>query len=101
MIEITRTIPIYKSGGEVGGFLKFPYIFNRDGEWIGWVTSSQQVYSVHGHFVGWLTNEPRILRKQSSGYLKPPGAAARAGAGQAAGYGTLGADAERAAHRHL
>ena len=71
MIEANRPISIYKSGGEVGGFLKYPYIFNRDGEWIGWVTSDQQVYSVHGHYVGWLTNEPRILRKQSSGYLKP------------------------------
>ena len=63
--------PIYTSGGDVGGFLQYPYIFNRDGEWIGWVTSSQQVYSVHGVYVGWLTKEPRIIRKQSSGYLNP------------------------------
>ncbi|MBP1610604.1 MAG: hypothetical protein H6Q04_2839 [Acidobacteria bacterium] len=66
-----RLIPIYISRGDVGGFLQFPNIFNRDGEWIGWVTSDQQVYSVHGQYVGWLTKDPRILRKTSSGYLKP------------------------------
>ena len=66
-----RLIPIYTSRGDVGGFLQFPYIFNRDGEWIGWVTPNQQVYSVHGQYVGLLTNEPRIIRKQSSGDLNP------------------------------
>ena len=66
-----RLVPIYVSRGEVGGFLKFPYLFNRDGDWIGWVTDDRQVYSVHGHYVGWLTNDARIIRKQSSGYLKP------------------------------
>lgn len=71
MTANVRLIPIYMSRGEVGGFLKFPYLFNRDGDWIGWVTDDRQVYSVHGHYVGWLTNEPRIIRKQSSGYLKP------------------------------
>jgi 4-fold beta flower protein len=71
MANHDRLIPIYTSAGDVGGFLQFPYIFNRDGEWIGWVTPEQQVYSVHGHYVGWLTKEPRIIRKKSSGYLMP------------------------------
>jgi 4-fold beta flower protein len=71
MTTADQVIPIYTSGGEVGGFLQYPYVFNRDGEWIGWVTSDRQVYSVHGNYVGWLTKEPRIIRKQSSGYLKP------------------------------
>jgi len=71
MTNDVRLIPIYTSGGEVGGFLQFPYIFNRDGEWIGWVTPTRQVYSVHGQYVGSLTKDPRIIRKQSSGYLKP------------------------------
>lgn len=38
---------------------------------MGWVTPSRQVYSVHGHYVGWLSDEPRILRKYTSGHLKP------------------------------
>lgn len=49
----------------------YPHIFSRHGEWIGWVTGNRQVYSVHGHYVGYLSNDPRILRKKSSGYLKP------------------------------
>ena len=66
-----KLIVIYMTRGDVGAFLFFPHIFNRQGEWIGWVTPTRQVYSVHGHYVGWLSNEPRILRKLSSGYLKP------------------------------
>lgn len=71
MTNVGRILPIYTSAGDVGGFIQDPNIFNRDGEWIGWVESNQQVYSVHGHYVGWLTQEPRIVRKLSSGYLKP------------------------------
>lgn len=66
-----KLIVIYTTSGDTGGFLLYPNIFNRQGEWIGWVTPTRQVYSVHGHYVGWLSDEPRILRKQSSGYLKP------------------------------
>jgi hypothetical protein len=71
MPETTRLIAIYTTHGDIGGFLVYPYIFNRQGEWIGWVTPQRQVFSVHGHYVGYLTNDPRIIRKQSSGYLKP------------------------------
>lgn len=66
-----RLIPIYTSRGDCEAFLSYPHIFNRQGEWMGWVTSERQVYSVHGHYVGWLSDDPRILRKHSSGYLKP------------------------------
>lgn len=66
----TRTIPIYTTHGDIAGFLQYPYLFNRQGEWIGWVNAERQVYSVHGHYVGWMTDEPRVVRKQSSGYLK-------------------------------
>jgi len=71
MSETTRLIAIYTTQGDVGGFLLYPYIYNRQGEWIGWVTPQRQVYSVYGHYVGYLSDDPRILRKQSSGYLKP------------------------------
>jgi hypothetical protein len=71
MPENTHLIAIYTTHGDVGAFLVYPYIFNRQGEWIGWVTAERQVYSVHGHYVGYLSDDPRILRKQSSGYLKP------------------------------
>ena len=62
-------VPIYSSKGDVGAFLNYPYIFDRMGEWIGWVAPDRQVFSVRGNQVGWLTNEPRILRKISADYI--------------------------------
>lgn len=63
-------IPIYSTRGDVEAFLIYPYLFSRQGEWIGWVSSKKVVYSVHGHYVGWLSEDRRILRKQSDGYGK-------------------------------
>jgi hypothetical protein len=64
-------IPIYNSKGDADAFLEYPYVFNRNGEWTGFVTSRRQVYSVLGHYVGYLTNDPRILRKVSTSSLRP------------------------------
>jgi hypothetical protein len=76
MSSSTHIIPIYTTRGDIGAFLAYPYILNRVGEWIGWVTSERRVYSVHGHYVGYLDKGPRILRKtsESSAYPKrvPP-----------------------------
>src|SRR5512145_412390 len=66
-----RIIPIYSSRGETEAFLVFPYLFNRSGEWIGWVTPQREVYSVMGHYVGFLTKDPRIVRKRADTGLRP------------------------------
>ena len=66
-----RIIPIYSSRGEVEAFLVFPYLFNKSGEWIGWVTPQRDVYSVIGAYVGTLTNDPRIVRHRSDNATKP------------------------------
>jgi hypothetical protein len=66
-----RIIPIYNSQGEADAFLVFPNLFNRSGEWIGWVTPQREVYSVMGYYVGALTNDPRIVRKRAEDELKP------------------------------
>lgn len=66
-----RIIPIYASNGEAEAFLIFPYLFNRSGEWIGWVKSNRDVYSVAGTFVGSLTDDTRIVRKRSEDESKP------------------------------
>ena len=58
-------IPVYKSNGELGAYLAYPYLYNNAGEWIGWVTNDRQVYSVLGYHVGYLTNDPRIVRRAS------------------------------------
>ncbi len=64
-------IPIYNSKGDADAFLEYPYLFNRNGDWIGWVTPKREVYSVLGYYVGYLTNDPRILRKRATSTLKP------------------------------
>lgn len=64
-------IPIYNSKGDAEAFLEYPYIFNRNGDWVGFVTSRRQVYSVLGMYVGYLTDDPRIFRKASTSTLKP------------------------------
>jgi hypothetical protein len=65
-----RIIPIYSSRGDAEAFLVFPYLFNRSGEWIGWVTPRREVYSVMGVYVGILSDDPRIIRKRSEGDTK-------------------------------
>jgi hypothetical protein len=64
-------IPVYTSRGDPLAYLAYPHLFNRSGEWIGWVTSDREVYSVLGLYVGYLTNEPRILRKRITSTLIP------------------------------
>jgi hypothetical protein len=43
----------------------FPFVFNTQGEWVGWVTPDRQVYDVDGLYVGWLTTDPRVLRRRT------------------------------------
>ena len=64
----SRMIPIYTSRGDAEAYLIFPYLYNNQGEWIGWISSEHKVYSVHGHYVGWITRDHRILRKLGDGY---------------------------------
>jgi hypothetical protein len=64
-------VPIYTSRGDADAYLVYPYLYNRMGEWIGWVTADRQVYSVLGYFVGEMTAEPRIVRKRITASLRP------------------------------
>ncbi len=73
-------IPVYTSRGDVDAFLAYPYLFNRQGEWIGFITPQRDVYSVLGYYVGQLTSDPRIIRKRSEdgkSRLAPPPTPAR------------------------
>lgn len=65
-------IPLYTSRGDAEAFLRYPYLYNRLGEWIGWVTPERQVYSVLGVYVGELTNDRRIIRRRSADDLEIP-----------------------------
>jgi len=64
-------IPIYTSKGDAEAFLFYPYLFNRSGDWIGFVTPKREVYSVLGNYVGTLTNDPRIVGKRATSTFKP------------------------------
>ena len=70
MSEMEKAIPIYTTSGDTGGFLSFPYIFNPLGEWIGWMTEENQVYSVYGRYVGWLDKNNRVLRRRADDFQK-------------------------------
>jgi len=67
MSSIKQLIPIYTSRGDLEAYLAYPHIYNKQGEWIGWVSPERKVFSVHGHYVGWLADGPRILRKSAEG----------------------------------
>ena len=70
-IMAQKLIPIYTTSGDLGAYLCYPYLYNRAGEWIGYVNSKRQVYSVLGHYVGTITNDPRILRRRSYDFTMP------------------------------
>ena len=67
----TGLIPIYTTKGDAEAFLLNPYLFNRNGDWIGFITPQKEVYSVLGNYVGALTSEPRIVSKRTTSTLKP------------------------------
>jgi len=66
-----KIIPLYTSKGDAEVFLVFPYLFNRIGEWVGWVTSNKDVYSILGFYIGFISNDKRILCKRFNEERKP------------------------------
>jgi hypothetical protein len=71
MTTDTSLVPIYTTVGDIAAFLAYPYIFNCEGDWIGWISSDRMIYSTHGNYIGWLADGPRILKKLSDGYTLP------------------------------
>lgn len=71
MVEENALVPIFTTKGDVEAFLAYPYIYNAEGEWIGWISPERFIYSTHGHYVGWLAEGPRILGKLTDGYSRP------------------------------
>ncbi|MBI5950862.1 MAG: hypothetical protein HY865_04335 [Chloroflexi bacterium] len=66
-----KLIPLYTTKGDPEAFLLYPYLFNRNGDWIGFATASREVFSVLGEYVGMLTSERRIVRKRGTSTLTP------------------------------
>jgi len=71
MAKPRRPVPIYTTSGDVGAYLVHPFIYNYTGDWAGWVTPGNDVYSVLGNYIGYLTDDSRILRKRSYDFSKP------------------------------
>ena len=71
MVQHPRIIPIYNTKGDADAFLVYPYLFNRNGDWIGFVNPQCEVFSVLGEFVGTLTNDPRIVMKRAMEEIRP------------------------------
>ncbi len=66
-----RLIPLYTSKGDVEAFLAYPYLFNRTGDWIGFITPQREIYSVLGFYVGYLMDDKRIIGRRVTNTLKP------------------------------
>lgn len=66
-----KLIPIYTSKGDAEAYLIYPYIYNRLGDWIGFVTPKREVFSVIGYYVGMFTDDFRIIGKRTTNTLKP------------------------------
>ena len=66
-----KLIPIYTSKGDAEAFLVYPYIFNRLGDWVGFVTPKREVYSVLGYYVGIFSEDFRIIGRRATNTFKP------------------------------
>ena len=66
-----KLIFIYTTPGDLGAYLLYPYLYNPQGEWIGFVSPQREVYSVLGNYVGMLSADRRILRKRSYDFSRP------------------------------
>ncbi len=60
-----QMIPIYSTPGDFSAMMIYPYLFNPQGEWIGWVADDRSVFDVDGYYVGELINGPRIVKKRN------------------------------------
>jgi hypothetical protein len=62
-----KHFPIYTTGGDWAAMLIGRYLYNPQGEWIGWIDAQGLVFSVRGEYAGWLARDFRVLRKREGG----------------------------------
>jgi hypothetical protein len=61
---MSTQFPIYTSSGDWAAMLIGRYLYDPQGQWIGWIDSKGLVFSVRGEYVGWLSRDFRVLRKR-------------------------------------
>lgn len=71
MANTLKPFPLYTSRGDWAAMLVGIYIYNPQGEWIGFIDKKSNVYSVVGEYVGWLARDFRILRKRFQEKVPP------------------------------
>lgn len=64
VISADQFTTIYSSRGIPELILQGPYLFNFNGEWVGWVTPEKIVFSVLGVYIGYVSPDHRILRNR-------------------------------------
>jgi len=57
-------VPLYTTRGDWAGMYIDGYLYNPQGEWIGWVNPGGVVFSVVGEYIGTLSKDFRVLRKR-------------------------------------
>lgn len=55
---------IFNTSGEYVAFLSNNYLFSPDAEWIGFVSSGNEVYRPDGSFMGYLMDDDRVVRRR-------------------------------------
>jgi hypothetical protein len=57
------SLHLYTTRGEFAALLIYPYLYSRDGDWVGWVSDERDVFNLEGGYVGWVSHDRRILRR--------------------------------------
>lgn len=61
---MSKSYPLYTSSGRWAGLLVDRYLYDTEGNWMGWVENDGAVYSVRGEYVGQLNRDMRVLRRR-------------------------------------
>ncbi|MGA2110548.1 MAG: hypothetical protein ABSG98_00185 [Anaerolineales bacterium] len=65
-IPSQAVVPLFTSRGDFAAMVRYPYLYNAEGDWIGWVSEAGEVFNLERDYVGWISGDHRILRRPSS-----------------------------------
>jgi len=64
VIDGDQITTLYSTRGVPELLMQFPYLYNFNGDWVGWITEDKKVFSVLGMYVGYISPDFRILRNR-------------------------------------
>lgn len=65
-------VPLFTSHGDFAAMVRYPYIYNAEGDWIGYVSEAAEVFNLERDYVGWISEDRRVLRRPSMGARTRP-----------------------------